>query len=165
MPACYQSVPYLKGYNATSWLFELYSGYPNFRDGGYVSLSKQICSFNYTVTLFPDKWRCIDQCLLQKSSREWVVAKIIQRVSSCTNHPERKLANVSSCANHPKWKLAHEGGGYGGDSRFTVNEVQMCRSQMRLTHIWLPCAIGLQCQNKLLNVSATRVTMHIIPRT
>jgi len=31
------------------WLFQLYSGYPSCRDSGYVSLSKLVCSFNYTV--------------------------------------------------------------------------------------------------------------------
>jgi len=33
------------------WLFQLYSGYPSCGDSGYVSLSKQICSFDYPVVV------------------------------------------------------------------------------------------------------------------
>ena len=75
-------------------------------DSGYVSLSNQICSFDYTVvTLFADSWRHTDQFMLQKSSRE--EAGQCEYIS-CTNHPERKLANVSSCKNQPERKLANE---------------------------------------------------------
>ena len=46
-------------------------GYHCCKDSGYVLLSKQICSFDYTVvTMFADKWRYIDQFMFQKSSRK-----------------------------------------------------------------------------------------------
>jgi len=100
----------------TRWVFELCSGYPNFRESGFVSLSNRFFSFEYisypclqtsedTLISF-----CCKNLPERKLASESICANHSERkqanVSSCTNQPERKLANVSSCANHLERKLA-----------------------------------------------------------
>ena len=78
-----QREPYM--HCKTGWLFQLYSGYPSCTDSGYVSLSKQICSFDYTVVVcrqVKTHWSLHAAKIIQRGSWPmWVVAQIIQRRS------------------------------------------------------------------------------------
>jgi len=76
-------------------------------DSGYVSLSKQNFSFDYTVVtpcLQTNEDTLISLCSKNHPERK------LANVSSFTNHPDRKLANMSSCANHLKTKPAIQKG-------------------------------------------------------
>ena len=89
----------------TSWLFELCSGYPNFRESGFVSLSKQICSFDYTVTpvrrQVKTHWSVFVVKIFQRAGSwpVWVFAQIIQRGS----WPMWVVAQINQWGSWPMW--------------------------------------------------------------